>query len=131
MEHSVSMCVCPHRMCVYSNSLQQIFVEFTLLQFHVNLKYNYLYSMQIVMKYISVKKNYMRDLYKKKKKVKINWSDNKGWGIHFLELPLRKGVVFYQRLSISEILKMHIWISNHADWQLRIVIFINVGILTT
>ena len=68
MEHLVSMCVCPHRMCVYSNSLQQIFVEFTLLQFHVNLKYNYLYSMQIVMKYISVKKNYMRDLYKKKKK---------------------------------------------------------------
>ena len=67
MEHSVSMCVCPHRMCVYSNSLQQIFVEFTLLQFHVNLKYNYLYSMQIVMKYISVKKNYMRDLYQKKK----------------------------------------------------------------
>lgn len=66
MEHSVSMCVCPYRMCVYSNSLQQIFVEFTLLQFHVNLKYNYLYSTQIVMKYIFVKKKLdVRSLLKK------------------------------------------------------------------
>lgn len=67
MEHLVSMCVCPHRMWVYSNSLQQIFVEFTLLQFHVNLKYNYLYSMQIVMKYISVKKITCEIFTKKKK----------------------------------------------------------------
>ena len=63
------MCVCPDRMCVYSNSLQQIFVEFTLLQFHEYLKYNCLYSMQIVMKYISVKKKlHARSLPKKKKK---------------------------------------------------------------
>ena len=66
------MCVCPDRMCVYSNSLQQIFVEFTLLQFHEYLKYNCLYSMQIVMKYISVKKKIACEIFTKKKKKSEN-----------------------------------------------------------
>lgn len=85
--------------------------------------------MQIVMKYICQKIT-CEIFTKKKKEAKLirqqSGEVSISWNFHY-----GKGLFFIKDFLISEIVKVHIWISNHADWQLWIIIFINVGIHTT
>ena len=55
---------------MYSNSVQQIFIEFALFQFNVNMRNKYLYSYANSNETYFCQKKYTRDL--RKNKVKVN-----------------------------------------------------------